>query len=150
MPTATFARSRRRLFLRHAHPISAWTRWATTPAVLVPLWRRRWSAAIPVAAWMAINPIVTPPVTDDHAFATRAMLGEEEWTTDPRADRGLIALNVVGSACLAAAGLAAWRRRRLPMTVGVAGSMIITLLSWRGYAQLYDRGDRSALPLPTE
>lgn len=139
MSTSRLDRVRRWIFVRHAHPVSAWTRWATTPAVLLPLWRRRWSTALPVAAWMAVNPILTPPVTDDHAFATRAMLGEEQWTSDPSAHRGLIALNVLGSACLVGAGVAAWHRRGLPTAAGTLGSMIITLVSWQRYASFYDR-----------
>ena len=62
------------VFVRHAHPISAWSRLASTPLVVVPLWyRRRWTA-LPIAAWMIINPIITPPVSNDRAFATRAIL----------------------------------------------------------------------------
>lgn len=70
------------VFVRHAHPISAWSRWVSTPLVVAPLWYRRSWAALPIAAWMIINPIITPPVTDDRAFATRAILGEEQWIAD--------------------------------------------------------------------
>ena len=42
---------------------------------------------------MIINPVITPSVTDDRAFATRAILGEEQWIADPIKRRDIIALN---------------------------------------------------------
>ena len=87
---------------------------------------------------MIINPIITPPVTDDRAFATRAILGEEQWIADPSKRRDIIALNAVGAACLCVAGVTAWRRRPLPMVVAIAGSMAVILMTWRSYAELYD------------
>ena len=127
-----------RVFVRHAHPISAWSRWASTPLVVVPLWYRRGWTALPIAAWMIVNPIITPPVTDDRAFATRAILGEEQWIADPTERGDIIALNVVGAACLFVAEVAAWRRQPLPMGVAIAGSMAAILMTWRSYADLYD------------
>jgi hypothetical protein len=126
------------VFVRHAHPISAWSRWASTPLVVVPLWYRRSWTALPIAAWMIVNPIITPPVTDDRAFATRAILGEEQWIADPSKRRDIIALNAVGAACLSVAGVTAWRRRPLPTGLAIAGSMAVILMTWRRYAELYD------------
>jgi hypothetical protein len=59
---------------------------------------------------MIMNPIITPPVTDDRAFATRAILGEKQWIADPMKRRDVIALNAVSTACLSVAGITAWRR----------------------------------------
>jgi hypothetical protein len=36
------------------------------------------------------------------------------------------------------AGVAAWRRRPLPMAVAIAGSMAVILMTWRSYADLYE------------
>ena len=47
------AELKRLVFARHSNPWSAWTRWLSTPLVLVPLWTRRWSHAAIVGAWMA-------------------------------------------------------------------------------------------------
>ena len=88
---------------------------------------------------MIINPIITPPATDDRAFATRAILGEEQWIADPFKHRDIVALNAVGAACLSVAGVTAWRRRPLPMAVALAGSMAVILVTWRSYADLYER-----------
>ena len=134
------------LFVRHAHPISAWSRWASTPLVVVPLWYQRSWTALPIAAWMIINPIITPPVTDDRAFATRAILGEKQWIADPIKRRDIIALNAVGAACLSVAGVAAWRRRHF-LAVAIAGSMAVILMTWRSYADLYDPAHPTLDPL---
>jgi hypothetical protein len=97
----------------------------------------RWSHAagnqVVPSPWQA-----TPPVTDDRAFATRAILGEEQWMADSIKRRDIIALNAVSTACLSVAGVAAWRRRPLPMAVAIAGSMAVILMTWRSYAELYD------------
>ena len=87
--------------------------------------------ALPIAAWMLINPIITPPVSNDRSFATRAILGEEQWIADPVKRRDLVAINAVGAAGLAIAAVAAWWRRPLPMAVAIAGSMVVVLLTWR-------------------
>ncbi|MBB3662693.1 hypothetical protein FB384_001597 [Prauserella sediminis] len=132
-------RFRRWVFARHAHPVSAWSRWATTPLLVLPLWTRDWRHAVPVAVWMAVNPVVTPPVRGDRTFATRAILGEEQWMADPKQDPGSSGLNAVGSVGLAAAALGAWTKRPVPTALGLAWSMTVTMLSWRRYAELYDR-----------
>jgi hypothetical protein len=72
------------------------------------------------------------------AFATRAILGEEQWMADPIKRRDIIALNAVAAALLAVAGVTAWRRRPLAMAVAIAGSMAVILMTWRSYADLYD------------
>ena len=138
MTRPQLARVRRWIFARHAHPLSAWSRWATTPLLLVPLWTRRAATVLPIAGWFAINPVMTPPVTDDDPFATRAMLGEEQWASDLNKRGDLVALNLVGSACLVAAGAAAWRHRPIATLAATAASMITTLLSWRAYADRYN------------
>ena len=132
-----------RVFARHAHPVSAWSRWASTPLLVVPLWTRRSWTWIPIAAWMVLNPVVTPPASDDHAFTTRAILGEERWVADPTPRPDIIALNAARTALLAAAGAAAWRRRPLATAGAIAGAMAVILMTWRRYAELYDAGSAS-------
>ncbi|MFB9799041.1 DUF6653 family protein, partial [Streptomonospora salina] len=96
-PPNAFARIRRTVFARHSNPWSAWTRWATTPLVLVPVWTRDWRHAAAVAAWMAANTVLFPAPADDSAWSTRAMLGEEQWITDTPHDAAL-AVQTAGSA----------------------------------------------------
>ena len=129
---------RRWIFERHCHPVSAWSRWATTPLLLVPVWTRRWRWAVPIAAWLAINPVVTPPPRDNNSFATRAIRGEEIWMTRPTSDTALTVLGIVGGTALISALIAAWRRSGTGATAGTALSMTITLLAWRRYAHIWE------------
>ena len=146
--TSWSARPRRWVFRRHAHPVSAWSRWATTPLLVLPLWTRDWRTAVPVAAWFAVNPVMTPPVGDDRAFATKAMLGEEKWSADPTSRPGLVALNLVGTAALAGAAVAAWTRWKPLMAGCLAASMTITMLSWRQYVGVYQEAARPGPEAP--
>lgn len=127
------------VFSRHCHPISAWSRWATTPLLLAPLWTRSGRGALAVGAWFALNPVMTPPPADDQAFATRAMLGEERWLSDHTLDPGMGAVNAANSVLLVAAAAGAWARRPLPAVLGTAGAMALTMYCWARYAAVEDR-----------
>jgi hypothetical protein len=123
------ARLRRAIFARHANPWSAWTRWATTPLVLLPVWSRRWSHAAVVAAWFAVNPVVFPKPADERAWSTRAMLGEELWITRRRRDAAMAVS--VGTGVAQVAGIVAARKRRWgPMVAATAVQMGLTLVYW--------------------
>jgi hypothetical protein len=132
------ARVRRAIFARHANPWSAWTRWASTPLVLVPVWTRRPSHAVLVGAWLALNPIIFPRVTDEHNWATRAMLGEELWITRRPRDAAA-ALSVVTSAAAVIAIVAARRHRLAPAVAATAVQMALTLVYWEQMARYLDR-----------
>ncbi|MUM17751.1 hypothetical protein FZI91_14845 [Mycobacterium sp. CBMA271] len=129
---------RRWIFERHCHPVSAWSRWVTTPLLLVPVWTRRWRWVFPIALWLVVNPVLTPPPSDDSAFATRAIRGEEIWMTKPTSDTALTILSLVGSAALLLALVAAWRRSIVGATAGTGASMAVTLLAWRRYALIWE------------
>ena len=129
---------RRAVFARHSHPLSAWSRFVTTPVLLAPFWAKKAAVTGLVAAWFAINPVMTPEPEHQERFATRAMLGEEIWAADPRSDAVLVALNAVGAFCLAAGVRGAWHRRAAAAGLGTAGSMVLTMLCWRRYAAIYD------------
>jgi hypothetical protein len=123
------ARLRRAIFARHANPWSAWTRWATTPLVLLPVWSRRWNHAAVVAAWFAVNPVVFPKPADERAWSTRAMLGEELWITRRRRDAAMAVS--VGTGVAQVAGIVAARKRRWgPMVAATAVQMGLTLVYW--------------------
>lgn len=132
------ARVRRAIFARHANPWSAWTRWASTPLVLVPVWTRRPSHAVLVGAWLAVNPIIFPKVIDEHSWATRAMLGEELWITRRPKDAAA-ALSAVTSAAAVIAIVAARRHRLVPAAAATAVQMALTLVYWEQMARYLDR-----------
>lgn len=130
-------RVRRKIFARHANPWSAWTRWASTPLVLVPFWTRRWEHGGGVAAWMLANPVVFPEPADDENWATRAILGEELWVQHRPRDQAMV-INGAGSACLLGAIVAAWRHRPLPMSVFTGATMALTMWYWRMMSEYYE------------
>jgi len=139
--TSTGSHFKRWVFSRHSHPWSAWTRWASTPLVLLPVWNRSARQGVVVAAWFALNPVLFPPPRDDSAFATRAVLGEERWLEE-RPVSGALAINCMASAALLIAIDSARRHRRWQMTIATIGTMSALLWYWREMVRFYDtRGD---------
>jgi Family of unknown function (DUF6653) len=132
------ARVRRAIFSRHANPWSAWTRWASTPLVLVPVWTRRRSHAVLVGAWLAVNPVIFPKVTDERNWATRAMLGEELWITRRPKDAATV-LSIVTSVLAVIALIAARRHRLVPAAAASAVQMALTLVYWEQMVRYLDR-----------
>ncbi|WP_233424823.1 DUF6653 family protein [Mycolicibacter heraklionensis] len=136
MPTIT--RIRRAMFARHANPWSAWTRWATTPLILVPVWRRSWRDAAWVSVWFALNPAIFPAPADQAAWSTRAMLGEERWIIARPRDTALL-VNLAGGAATAAALLYARRRRLGPTVIATVVAMALTMGYWALMVRYFDR-----------
>ncbi|WP_216214320.1 DUF6653 family protein [Amycolatopsis aidingensis] len=134
----TITTLRGKVFARHANPLSAWSRWLTTPLVLVPVWTRKWSHAGLVAAWMVANAVVFPPPKHERAFATRAMLGEELWITERPKDAALL-VNTGGSVLLLAALVAARRHRAGAAAGAAAGSMALTMYYWKQMVEYRER-----------
>ena len=131
------ARLRRKVFERHANPWSAWSRWGTTPLVVVPVWTRKWTHAAPVLAWMIANAVVFPKPEHERAWATRAVLGEELWIVERPRDAAMAV--DAGSAALLAAALTAARKRRLaPALAATAGAMALIMVYWKQMADYYD------------
>lgn len=126
---ASVARVRRAVFARHCHPCSAWTRWASTPLILVPAWTRRWSHAAWIALWLAVNPFVFGKPAHHRAWSTRAMLGEELWISSrPRDAAALV------SAATSAAALGA--------LIALAVQMALTLVYWQQMVRYLERRSR--------
>ena len=126
------------MFARHSNPWSAWTRWASAPLVLVPVWTRRRRDAVLVAGWLALNPVIFGKPAHNRAWATRAILGEELWVTNRPRDTAAI---VTGVTSLAAVGaiVASARRRFVPAAVACATQMALTLVYWELMARYWDR-----------
>lgn len=128
---------RRAIFARHANPWSAWTRWASTPLVLVPIWSRRWSHAALIGSWLAVNPFVFGKPAHERAWSTRAMLGEELWITRRPRDAA-IAVSALTSAVSLGAIVAARRRRLIPAATATAVQMAMTLVYWEQMVRYFD------------
>ena len=139
---STFARIRRAVFARHANPWSAWTRWVSTPLVLVPIWTRSGRHAAVVAAWFAVNPVVFPKPADHRAWSSRAVLGEELWISNRPRDAAL-GVNAAASAAGVIALLAARRHRLVPAATATAAQMALLLVYWELMARYFDRHQQS-------
>jgi hypothetical protein len=129
---------KRAVFARHSNPWSAWTRWASAPLLLVPVWRRSWRDAALVGVWMAVNPVVFGKPSHDRAWATRAVLGEEQWIAQRPMDAA-VAVEVAATAAGLAAMVAARRRRALPAAAATAVEMGLLMAYWELMARYYDR-----------
>jgi hypothetical protein len=136
--TGTVARLRHAMFERHSNPWSAWTRWASTPLVLVPVWTRRRRDAALVAGWLAVNPVLFPKPDHDRAWATRAMLGEEQWIVDRPRDASMV-LSAVTGAISVGALVAAKRHHLRAAVVATAVQMALVLVYWELMARLFDQ-----------
>ncbi|MFI0453279.1 DUF6653 family protein [Actinomadura sp. 6N118] len=132
-----FARVRSAVFARHSNPWSAWSRWATAPLLLVPVWTRSWPHAAVVGAWFAVNPVLFPEPADQRAWATKAVLGEELWLLDHRRDAGL-AVDAAASGALMIALFGAWRRRPVSAAVATGAQMLLLLVYWELMARYYE------------
>ncbi|HTM86200.1 MAG TPA: DUF6653 family protein [Mycobacterium sp.] len=135
---SAIARIRRAIFARHSNPWSAWTRWATTPLILIPVWRRSWRDAAWVSVWFALNPVIFPAPADRSAWSTRAMLGEEQWIIARPRDAALL-VNLAGGAATAAALLNARRRRLLPTVIATVVAMTLTMGYWELMVRYFGR-----------
>jgi uncharacterized protein DUF6653 len=134
----TVARIRRAIFARHCNPWSAWTRWASTPLPLVPIWTRRWSHAVLIALWLAVNPFVFGKPAHERAWSTRAMLGEELWISRRPRDAAVFVGAVTSVAALSAV-VAARRHRLRPAVIATAVQMALTLVYWEQMVRYFDR-----------
>ena len=137
-----FAELKHMVFARHSNPWSAWTRWLSTPLVLVPLWTRRWSHAAIIGAWMAANPVIFPRPADEHAWSTRAVLGEELWITERPRDTAM-AVDAAATLAGVTALIAARRHRAAPAAGATAVVMALLLVYWRLMARYYDQHRRA-------
>lgn len=129
---------KRAVFARHSNPWSMWTRWASTPLVLVPVWRRSGRDAALVGLWMAVNPVVFGQPAHDRAWATRAALGEEQWIAERPMDAAM-AVDLAATAALLAAIVAAHQRRAVPAAAATALEMGLLMAYWELMARYYDR-----------
>jgi hypothetical protein len=129
---------KRAVFARHSNPWSMWTRWASTPLMLVPAWRRSARDAALVGLWMAVNPVVFGKPAHDRAWATRAALGEEQWIAERPMDTAM-AINVAATAALVVAMVCAHQRRALPAAAATALEMGLLMAYWELMARYYDR-----------
>lgn len=114
-------------------------RWEpSTPLMLVPAWRRSWRDAALVGVWMAVNPVVFGKPAHERAWATRAVLGEEQWIAERPMDTAM-AVDVAATAAGVVAMVAARQRRAMPAAAATAVEMGLLMAYWELMARYYDR-----------
>jgi hypothetical protein len=141
------ARARRALFARHCNPWSAWTRWASTPLTLIPVWTRRWSHAVLLAAWLAVNPFVFGKPAHQRAWSTRAMLGEELWISRRPRDAAMFVSALTSAASLSAV-ISGRSRRLAPAAIATVVQMALTLVYWAQMVRYFERETQTQGPAP--
>lgn len=78
-------------WLRHANPVSVWTRFAALPLIILAIWSRDWIgwlSLVPITlsvVWMAVNPLFFRPPKSTDNWASKSVLGERIWTESDRA-----------------------------------------------------------------
>jgi hypothetical protein len=80
-------------WLRHANPVSVWTRFAVLPLLAVSIWSRDWIgwwSLVPIAlslVFMVVNPLLFPKPASTRNWASKGVFGERIW-----ADRNTVEL----------------------------------------------------------
>lgn len=78
-------------WMRHANPLSVWTRFTVLPLLVIAVWSRDWIgwwSLAPLAlavAWMMINPRVFPAPRSSSNWASKGVFGERIWAEGDRA-----------------------------------------------------------------
>jgi hypothetical protein len=73
-------------WMRHANPISVWTRFSVLSLLALAVWSRVWIGwysliAVAVAvAWMMLNPLLFAKPRSTKNWASKGVLGERIWT----------------------------------------------------------------------
>ncbi len=73
------------VWMRHANPLSGWSRMATTPLLFLAIWSHvwiGWKSLAPIAllaVWLWLNPRIFPKPKQANAWMTKVVLGERVW-----------------------------------------------------------------------
>lgn len=72
-------------WMRHANPLSVWTRFSVVSLIALAIWSRDWIGwycliGVAVAlAWMMVNPLLFSPPRSTRNWASKGVLGERIW-----------------------------------------------------------------------
>jgi hypothetical protein len=72
-------------WMRHANPVSVWTRFAVLPLIVVSVWSRErigWWSLVPIGlslAFMMVNPLLFRSPRSTRNWASKSVLGERIW-----------------------------------------------------------------------
>ena len=69
-------------WMKHANPVSVWTRYSVLPIIVIAFWSRRWIGwwcLLPgciAILWMFLNPVMFKKPISTKNWASKAVLGE--------------------------------------------------------------------------
>jgi hypothetical protein len=72
-------------WMRHANPLSVWTRFSVLSLLAISVWSREWIGwycLIPIALsliWMMVNPLLFPEPKSTKNWASKGVFGERVW-----------------------------------------------------------------------
>jgi hypothetical protein len=73
-------------WLRHANPLSVWTRFAVVPLLALAIWSRDWigwwslAAVAAVLAFMMVNPLLFGEPRSTRSWVSKSVFGERIWS----------------------------------------------------------------------
>jgi hypothetical protein len=79
-------------WMRHANPVSVWTRFCVLPLLALAVWSREWigwwslAAVALVLVFMMVNPLLFPPPRSTRHWTSRGVFGERIWTDGKKAE----------------------------------------------------------------
>ena len=79
-------------WMRHANPVSVWTRFSVLPLLVLAVWSRDWIGLwflIPLAlslVWLFVNPLLFSPPASTRNWASKGVLGERIWSERERSE----------------------------------------------------------------
>jgi hypothetical protein len=77
-------------WLRHANPVSVWSRFAVLPLLAISIWSRDWIgwwSLVPIVlslVFMMVNPLLFPEPRSTRNWASKAVFGEHVWSERDR------------------------------------------------------------------
>ena len=123
-------------WMRHANPVSVWTRFAVLPLMALAVWSREWigwwslAAFALVLVFMMVNPLLFPAPRSTRNWASKGVFGERIWTerADERPEQFRSRIPMVANV-FQAAGLAlmVYGLVRLDVLATVAGIVMAHL-----------------------
>jgi hypothetical protein len=128
-------------WMRHANPVSVWTRFAVLPLLALSIWSRDWIGwwcLVPIVlslVFMVINPVLFPEPRSTRNWASKGVFGErvssERTTIAPPAQFTTAVLNATYAIQLIGAAVLTYGLIRLEAVDTIAGLVILlTAKAW--------------------
>ena len=123
-------------WMRHANPVSGWTRFAVLPLLAVAIWSRDWIgwwSLVPIAlslVFMVVNPLLFPKPASTRNWASKGVFGERIWADRNKVDlpaqfKGSQVPNVTYAFQVVGMAVLAYGLVELDLLATVAGLVIV-------------------------